>query len=199
MSLIRQAYNNAAHTYRMKYDAIPVRADEIDQVLNYVGAKSPHVVEIGCAYGREAAYILTKTPHYTGVDICDEYIDMAQQELPKGKFIRADVLNYEWPDKIDIIFAFASLLHLSQDSLKSIFESMANRLVPGGVIFISLKRGEGYACELVDDGYSKRQFYYYSRDIINAILPKGLVEVHYAEQQLKEPWLTMILQKTARE
>jgi hypothetical protein len=44
---------------------------------------------------------------------------MAQAELPHGTFVRADVLEYSFPTELDVIFAFASLLHLDREQITS--------------------------------------------------------------------------------
>ncbi|HMA78674.1 MAG TPA: class I SAM-dependent methyltransferase [Candidatus Paceibacterota bacterium] len=196
MSDIRDAYNQAALKYREKYDKIPVRVEDVDVALNFIDSELPRVVEIGCAYGREASYILSKTTDYIGVDISDVYIEMARKELPGVTFVQADVMDYDWPGNIDVIYAFASLLHLNKNEMMTVVRSAAKSLKSGGVFFLSLKRGHRYLEKLIDDGHSKRLFYYYTRDTINDLTPNTLAEVYYAEQNLKEPWFTMILQKS---
>jgi hypothetical protein len=61
---IKQAYNSGAKEYRRQYDGILPRQTDVDLALSYVAVDQPMVLEIGCAYGREAAYILTKTNRY---------------------------------------------------------------------------------------------------------------------------------------
>jgi len=195
MDNIREAYNIAAQAYRKRYDTIPTRIEDIELALSYVKKDNPSVVEIGCAYGREAKYILSKTNRYIGIDICDEYIKMAQTEVVGGEFICTDVLEYEFPKGIDIVFAFASLLHLSKDEIALVLQRVAGPLSIGGVVFLSLKRRDAYESEMVTDDVVSRQFYYYNRETIIDVLSVGLVEVFYAEQNRNESWFTMILQK----
>ena len=120
---------------------------------------------------------------------------MAQSEVPTGEFIEIDVMDYEFPYKIDLVFAFASLLHLPKESIKEVLEKISHSLNVGGVMFISLKRREEYSTAEELDGEVGRRFYYYNREVFVDILPNNLKEVFYDEQELKEPWFTMILQK----
>lgn len=129
---IRNAYNLAANSYRAKYDSIPPRVADVDVALSFVTKENPKVVEIGCAYGREAKYILSKTNQYIGIDICDEFIKMAQEEIPRCTFIQADVLDYNFPENVDAVLAFASLLHTSKGDFELILQHIAKSLNSGG-------------------------------------------------------------------
>jgi SAM-dependent methyltransferase len=195
MNEIKKAYNTAAHAYRKRYDAVPARVEDIEFTLSYIRTDNPFVVEIGCAYGREARYLLNKISRYIGIDICDEYIHMAQTEVVGGEFICADVLEYEFPKGIDVVFAFASLLHLPKDEIALVLQKVARALSVGGLVFLSLKRRDSYEAEMITDDVVSRQFYYYNRETITDVLPVGLVEVFYAEQNRNESWFTIILQK----
>lgn len=192
---IKEAYNKAASVYRKKYERHDARAEDIDQALSYVGVKYPKVLEIGCAYGRDAVYVLTKTPHYVGIDICDEFIEMAKQEIEGGEFYCADVLEYDFPKNLDAIFSFASLLHLSKEEMSEIFGKVSAALVPGGVFFLSLKRRAEYQTAIDTDEVVSRRFYYYTRETLSDIAPSDLKEVFYSEQERAEDWLTIIFQK----
>jgi SAM-dependent methyltransferase len=192
---IKNAYDTAASAYRSKYDAISVRTDDIDRAFATVQVINPHVLEIGCAYGREAQYILTKTSHYIGIDISQEYVRMAQEEIDNGNFICVDVTKYDFPVGLDIVFAFASLLHLDKENVKSVLQKIYKNLNKDGIIYLSLKRREEYFFENVTGEHTTRKFYYYNRKVILE-LTDGLYSVEfYEEQTLKEPWFTMILKK----
>lgn len=193
---VTTAYEQAAEVYRKKYDAMPVRTHDVDVAFSYFhGTDNPRVLEIGCAYGREAQYILQKTDDYTGIDISSTYINMAQSENDSGNFIVADVLEYDFPQNIDIVFAFASFLHLSDVELKSVLERLCASLQKNAILFISLKRRDQYETDVVDDGYSVRRFYYYTKEKMHELIGDVYEEVIYEEQDLKEPWFTMVLRK----
>ncbi|MFW6210324.1 MAG: class I SAM-dependent methyltransferase [Patescibacteria group bacterium] len=196
MNPIKVAYETAAPFYREKYAAIPARQADVDLAFSFLSeAIEPLVVEVGCAYGREAAYILTKTSRYIGIDIAQSFIAMASQELPQGTWHCLDVMEYHWPRGVDAIFAFASLLHLPKEELQVLLARMSDALQPGGVIFLSLKRRETYESSIETDQWVSRRFYYYNQATIQEITPPELTIVAHEEQERSEPWLTMILQK----
>lgn len=192
---IARAYNTAAVAYRERYAAIGPRIDDVDLALSFLKTQTPKVVEIGCAYGREARYLLSKTSQYVGIDISQAYIDMAQHEVSGGTFHCVDVMEYDFPSDVDVVFAFASLLHLPKEDVATVLQRVASALRPGGVVFLSLKRRDHYETAMETDDLVSRRFYYYTRQTILDVAPPELVEVFYDEQELRESWFTMILQK----
>jgi SAM-dependent methyltransferase len=194
-NLIRDAYNSAAEPYREKYDNQRVRSTEVDCVLKYVSADAPKVLEIGCAYGREAEYILTQTPYYTGIDISEKFITIARRDIEGGVFQCADVHKHVFPEGLDAVFAFASLLHSSKEELQKVLKNVHSSLNTDGVVFLSLKRKAQYGSGMVTDEYTTRKFYYYNRKTILELCNGLYSEVFYDEQIFREPWFTMILKK----
>ena len=195
VSDIKAAYDVAAEVYRKRYDGIPPRVEDVDRALSFVTIDNPTVIEIGCAYGREAGCILARTKWYVGFDICSAYIDMARAEHPTGTFLVRDVMEYPFPVGIDVVLAFASLLHNPKEDVAVVLERVVAALNPGGVVFLSLKRRAQYETTVETDDVVSRRFYYYTRQTILDCAPEELVEVFYEEQSRSEEWFTMILQK----
>ena len=193
---IKLAYDTAAEAYRQRYDAISPRVEEVDLVFTHINKKNPVVVEIGCAYGREARHIVTKTNRYIGIDISQKYIDMARVENPLANFVCIDIMEYVFEPGVDIVFAFASLLHNSKEDMTIVLGRIAKALNTGGVVLLSLKRRDQYETSVETDDLVSRRFYYYTRQTILDSMPPELVEVFYNEQVRKQEWFTMLLKKT---
>ena len=191
----KHAYNAAAQVYAKKYDAIAPRVAEIELVWSFVTKPDPYVLEIGFGSGREARYLLTKTSHYIGIDISETMRSLAQAQVATGTFVCADVTTYQFTSPLDVVFAFASLLHSDQADLRAIFSNIASAMEPGGLVFLSLKRHDTYGCGVVDDGESVRTFYYYTKQVVLACADGQFELVHYDEQHLKEPWFTILLRR----
>jgi trans-aconitate methyltransferase len=86
---------------------------------------------------QDAVEIFKYTDNYLGIDISKNLIELAQQKIPKGDFKIADIENYDFPKNIDVIFAFASLIHVPKDSLKEILGKAYSSLNDGGIIRLS--------------------------------------------------------------
>lgn len=192
---IADAYNKAAEPYLRKYQARGVRSDDVDLALSFVQKENPFVFEVGYGGSMEAEYCLQKTSHYLGVDIAESYQKLAQQRVPNGKFVVGDIHTFSIPDGIDVVLAFASLLHSSKEQMTTILQDLHKKLNQGGVVLLSLKKGDKYQSADVTDEYTTRRFYYYDRPTLDSLLGDLYEVVHYTEQVRKEPWLTMIIQK----
>lgn len=121
---------------------------------------------------------------------------MAQEEIPTTTFVCADVMDYEFVPGVDIVLAFASLLHNQKEDIAVVLERVAKALNSGGVVFLSLKRRNNYETAVETDDLVSRRFYYYTHQTILEILPSELTECYYSEQSRTEEWFTMILRKS---
>ena len=87
-------YERTAAAMADKFNAIGVRKEEIDEIFHLIKKDQPTVLEIGCANGRDAAEIVTRTSRYTGIDVSPAFIEMARAYVPTGTFEVADVETY---------------------------------------------------------------------------------------------------------
>ena len=190
-----ETYDKAARGYAEKFKNIGVRAKDVDKAFTFVAKENPSVVEIGCGAGREAEYIFTKTNRYIGMDISAGMLEVARENFPDVHFVQADIDTYKFPEGVDIVFAFASLLHSSKESLVGIFNRIYDALNEDGVVYVSLKRRDKYSSAVVEDTYGPREFYYYTKETLLEVAGDHFDEVFYEEQERIEPWFTMILKK----
>lgn len=114
------SYNNSAQSLASKFDKQGARIANIEEVFDLVDKTNPVVLEIGRGNGRDAQEIVKRTNNYLGVDISSELIKIAEQNVPNGKFQIADFESYDFPENLDIVFAFASLIHADKDHFSSI-------------------------------------------------------------------------------
>ncbi len=188
-------YNRSAQAMADKFNAIGPRVRDIAQVFSYIPKPEPVVFEIGCGNGRDAKEILKRTPHYLGIDYSSALLEMAKADLPKAHFELADVDTYTIPQGVDIIFAFASLLHSEEESMRSVLSRAYEALNQGGALFLSLRHG-AYKEEPVTDSWGTRIFYLYTPAEIMRLAPqfKNLFEYVHTTKDGKE-WFEMVLQK----
>jgi len=189
-----ETYNKNAEHYFNKYKNGIIRTDDVQKGFSYLKKKNPKVLELGCAYGREAKEILKRTNDYLGIDIAENFIKMAKQQVPNGNFKVADLENFDFPNDIDIVFAFASLLHSDKKTLQNVLNKVYDKLNLGGIFYISLRRGPYHSTTRNND-FDKRTFYYYDLKILKGIL--GDFKIVYHEDQIifNQKWLIIVLQK----
>lgn len=101
-------------------------------------------LDVGCAGGRDSKVMLTKGLEVTGIDIVPKFIDFAKKDNPAGKFLVKDLLQLDFePNTFDGIWAYAVLLHFSNDDAEKILNDFYKILKPHGKLFVGVKEGSG--------------------------------------------------------
>ena len=192
-------YNRSANQLSEYFKGIGTRVKYVELALELAGKKdgSGSVLELGCGDGRDAVEIIKRVRSYTGIDYSTGLVGLAKQLLPSADFRVIDMQNYDYPsNSYDVVFAFASILHIERSSLKELIEKVARSLKSGGIFYISTKYAYHYKKEWKQDDHGKRLFYFYNRHII-AELGKEFFEVATSEVEIirDRPWVEMALRK----
>ncbi len=188
-------YNKSAQSLAEKFDSLGVRVSDINETFALIQKDNPMVLEIGCGNGRDAEEVLKHTNNYLGVDVSEKLIELAKQKVPKGHFIVADVEEYILPTDLDIVFAFASLIHVPKESLQKIFKATLASLNQGGAFRLSLKYAEEYMESTKTDEFGTRTYYLYSDSDI-AEMARGFTIVKCEVGDLRgQMWLEVLMQK----
>lgn len=128
-------YNRSAKELSKYFNGIGSRIKDIKLAFGLAGnPKNARVVEIGCGDGRDAKEIVKRAEWYEGFDISEELIKIARQAVPQAHFKVADAANYTFPAYLDVVFAFASLLHLNKTEVRAILDRVHKALNPGGYL-----------------------------------------------------------------
>lgn len=188
-------YNKSALALADRFNNFGVRIDDIKEGFSYISKKNPFVLEIGCANGRDAKEILKYTNNYLGIDISEELIKIAKQNIPKGEFKVADIENYIFPKNIDIIFSFASLIHSNKDNLQKVLNEAHKSLNAGGIFYISMKYGK-YQESTKEDEFGIRTYYFYTSEDIRKIIDSNYEIIKEDVHNLRgQDWMEIILRK----
>jgi SAM-dependent methyltransferase len=188
-------YNRSAAAMARKFNTIGGRVENVEKVFSYSVKENPFVLEVGCGNGRDAAEILKKTNRYLGIDISEEMVKLAREQTPAGEFEVADIENYTFPQGVDIVFSFASLLHSNKENVSRIFEEVYAALSPGGLFFVSLKNAP-YQEKPQTDEFGTRTFYYYTLEDLKGLAGEKF-KVLWEDEPIhgKQKWADILLQK----
>lgn len=133
---------------------------------------------------------------YEGFDPSEGLLEIARKRLPDTAFVKADALTYQYPTDLDVVYAFASLLHVNRQDLKTALAKVAVALRANGILYISLKERDTYQEEAKEDQYGKRMFYYYNPKIVKDLAGDKLTAVHEDHQTIDQTdWFTLALRK----
>ena len=194
-----QTYDKSARELAEYFAGIGARTDDIELALKLAGAnENARVVEMGCGDGRDAEEIVKRVAWYEGVDPSEGLLDIARERLSETSFVRADALSYDYPKDLDVVYAFASLLHVDKTDMVPALAKIADSLRTGGVAYLSLKERPEYTEETKSDKYGERMFYYYNPEVIKQLAGTAFEAVHEDHQIIgNTEWFTLALKKTA--
>ena len=139
-----ESYNKSAISIAKKFDNLSVRVENINEIFSLFNKLDLSVLEIGCGNGTDAQEIVKHTNNYRGLDISEELIKLARIKVPQTRFEIADVEQYDFPKNLDVVIAFASLLHVDKENFRVILEKIFASLNSGGVVYLSLKYSDVY-------------------------------------------------------
>lgn len=190
-------YNSHAAEFVAKFNRTTgTRLDEIKRSFQLISKDHAKVLELGCGNGSEAREILKYTDDYIGTDISEEMIRLARKNLPDARFDVADMETYEFPESLDIIFAFAVLLHVDKDIFKAILKKGYRALNPGGIFHITLKK-DAYHEKTVIDAFGERTFYFYEMDDVRLLAAETGYKMAYEDAMdlFDVSWIMVTLRK----
>jgi SAM-dependent methyltransferase len=189
-------YNSKASDFASYFDSYGARKGDVDKVFNLISKKDPFVVELGCGNGRDAGYILTKTNKYLGMDASQSLIEIATKNNPRADFVVSDFKDFEFPKGMDIVFAFASLLHADKNTFLKVLKNAHKKLNLDGLFYLSLKRRDNYEELNKKDRFGERNFYFYSLGNIEKMIDGlyGIIE-YEQKKHADDEWLEVILEK----
>ena len=191
-------YDRSAKEIAAYFKSIGPRTKDIELGLRLskVDGAQARVVEIGCGDGRDAAEIIKRVAWYEGFDPSKGLLEIARAGVTGGNFVLANALDYAYPSNIDVVFAFASLLHLSQGDFTTACADVARALRPGGIFLISLKERPSYEKLVKHDKYGVRTFYFYNADLVAQMCGANF-ESAFIHHEVMDgtDWFTMALRR----
>lgn len=163
---LKETYNRIAEDWHRDHLHDDWWIQDIDTFIKNLppGAR---VLDVGCGSGVKAKYLMGHGLKVTGIDISENLLEIARREAPEGEYRLFSMTDLDtMPETFDGVFAQASLLHIPKKDAGDVVKKMANRLVPGGLLYIAVKEPrEGNPEEEVvtenDYGYEYERFFSY--------------------------------------
>jgi len=135
----RDDYNKVADHFSSTRDTFDW-THVADAILNLHIKKGSKVLDLGCGNGRVINILEKFNINYTGLDISQNLINLAQKKYPEKEFIVSDLLKTPFSDnKFDYVLSLATLHHIPSEEqrLNALLE--INRILkPGGIILITV-------------------------------------------------------------
>lgn len=196
-----QTYDQSAAammTHFQKYKG-GIAQEEIERVFTLLRrSRVASVVEIGCGAGKDAVALVGRTESYEGFDPSIKLLEIARERLPQARFVQADALGYTYPKNVDVVFAFASLLHLNRDDFALVCRKVAAALKAGGIFCLTLKEADEYTELRQQDTFGSRLFYLYPASLVQELAGKEFTlayEKHTTAGPEAKRWMSLIFVK----
>ena len=156
-AFVRAAYDRCAMEYASQRSARPWA--EFNLIAERLEPGS-RILDVGCGAGVPVVKELADKFAVTGVDISSSMIAMAVENVPSARFVRADVMETEFPEgSFDAIVSYYAIFHIPRQEHRKLFQRIARWLRPGGLLLITVARyddGPGYT---EDDFYGETMYW----------------------------------------
>jgi ubiquinone/menaquinone biosynthesis C-methylase UbiE len=159
-------------------------------------AQGVRIADIGCGPGRDTAQFVQRGFRVAGLDYSFGMLGEAQRRAP-APYLQGDMRILPFAsNSFKGAWVCASLLHLPRGEAPRVMAETHRILKPGGVLYISLKEGQG---EEWDTRKGARFFTYYQADEVKSLLESAGFEITELKVNPGEshPWINIFAQKPA--
>ena len=117
--------------------------DALNQFRRHLSPRvlpNARILDLCCGSGQFAAYLGAEGYSVVGVDSSPELLAQAAERAPRAQLVRADVSDFQLPERCDAAVCFFNALNHARDQneLRRICSSVASHLVPGGYFLFDL-------------------------------------------------------------
>jgi SAM-dependent methyltransferase len=147
---MRRASTNAFYEANAeKYADATMPFDTVVRIAWFASLLRPdaRVLDAGCGSGRDLIHLKAARLRPSGLDISPSLVAIARRNSLVSVTI-GDLRTPPFPpSSFEGVWAMASLLHLEPGETTGALTALRELLVPGGVLFASVKRGRGRVCD----------------------------------------------------
>ena len=187
-------YNKNASSFAEK--TIDVDFHDTQKHFQELLPEQGYILDFGCGSGRDIKYFLSQNFRVDAIDGSEELCRIASDytgiKVKKMLFQELDEI-----EKYDGIWACSSILHLTQNELKTVFGKMVKALKRDGIIYTSFKYGdfEGERNGRYFTDFTEEKFNKFVQNIENIKLKEVWITYDVRPGRGEEKWLNLILQK----
>lgn len=156
-----------------------------------------HALDIGCgSSGRVIDLLLRHGFEIEGLDLSSRMIALARQRHPDVTFHQADIREWDFPRKYDLISAWDSIWHLPLAAQEPVMKKILQGLNPGGVCIFTTG-GLDAPAEKTDAAMGPPMYYSVLGipETLRVISDAGCILRHLEYDQYPELHLYLIAQK----
>ncbi|MDT8305607.1 MAG: class I SAM-dependent methyltransferase [Anaerolineae bacterium] len=146
----------------------------VERPLTMFASLLPHqalVLDAGCGPGFDSTLLRERGLRVVGLDRSVAMLQLGRARYP-GPYVQGDLLGLPFaPWVLHGIWASATLLHLPRHDFAPVLTEFMRVLAPGGLLYLSLKEGEGEEWRTDACGHEAPRFFtYWQPEALDAAL-----------------------------
>lgn len=120
--LVKEGYDKVAKTYSAQRDLF--KNDKYLAELTRLLKPDSTILDIGCGSGIPVdKYLINKGFKVIGIDISDEQIKLAKQNIPEGTFEVTNMSDLKEGDyQVDAVVSFYAIFHIPREKHQELFK-----------------------------------------------------------------------------
>ncbi|MFH1586264.1 MAG: class I SAM-dependent methyltransferase [Candidatus Diapherotrites archaeon] len=162
----KKDYENGFEWHREKSYSY-IWKNQIGKFVKYLDGKK--ILDAGCGGGRDVPEFMERGFDVDGIDYSTKAIKYDKEKYPEANFYEGDIRKMEFPDKsYDGVWACASIANLDKEDAHIALAEFRRILKDNGILFVSIKLGEGE--RKVPDQAGERFYSFYSPEEIEEFI-----------------------------
>lgn len=134
----RAVYERHAQGYDARRSRALFEARWLRRFASFLPAKG-RVLDLGCGPGGPiASWLIGEGFRLTGTDFAEPMLDIARARWPDGDWRLSDMRELDLNEAFDGIIGWDSFFHLTPDEQRTCVPRLAEHLVPGGVLMVTV-------------------------------------------------------------
>lgn len=195
----QETYHKIATDYALKWHKHGAIVSELENFIALLPAGAT-VLDVGCGPGLDASIFQTYNCTVIGLDYSHEMMRVGRDEHDhKVPFCQADMRHLPVGQRVDGIWASASLLHLQREDLLPALQEFRRVLKPGGVLYLSVKVGDGenWVSARPYGHDSPRFFTFWQPETLDPLLETAAFHIidGWQEPGRRDTWLVRFVRK----
>ncbi len=136
---VRDGYNVAAKAYSSVFRDQFKNNTHLDLLIEQLPEKAS-ILDIGCGSGKPIdAYLVDHGISVIGIDISEEQIKLAKQNVPTADFHVADMSSLsERQFSVDAVVCFYALFHVPRETHAQVLNTIKSFLKPNGYLLLTM-------------------------------------------------------------
>lgn len=175
-----QQFDRFAKEYALRFSDLNAYSDSIERFCESIHTHQPTILELACGPGNVTRLLKLRFPEskITAIDLAPRMIEIAQTALPDVDFRVMDVRDISiLPEKFDAVMCSFCLPFLSKADAEKLIADCADRLVSGGILYLSTMEGDETRAGFETTSFSGDAEIYFNyhrqHDLENSLVKSG--------------------------